>query len=1486
MDNPETKALVLEAKYQVIRPPLIASLSKTELRAALNEYKRYSVLRAKDKLEAQGLRECLSEDLKAYLEWVDEGSQGEKILDSDEHLQQYLDALVVVDSAEELVDLLSKLQIDMSITDPTCRIRDYNMRFIATQKRATVTTLKDSVLFDTYLEGLKPKAVRESLRAKLSVEKLAGGMRELMSLAEAKVIAQDDLYSDMQSSKREKERGDKDTVRKEPPKRPPPPVTPQKPASSPAAPPELSHSKPLPHTTQSPAANKHGHDLRKDRKPGVCYHCNGKYYPGHNLECPKNPNRLENKNVNLVEPAVGEQKVKTDVPAVMLPVMIGGAQFSVELDTGAAVSCITQGMAQALTEIVPVEFSPSPLRVVNANGVSTPTRFVTFDLELPSVTSVTSRVSVRWTFAELANTSNRKSILLGRDLQKELGILGEDGLHLNFASLESREQQQLAELDDGIPDDCFEAVEVHQTAVTSAKSPSSTEELEREVMKVMVPEGPFGERIRGVLRRHAVVFDTVLPPEGADFPPFHIDLIEDKITHVPPRRYKPGLLDKARAELLKLRDMGVIRDAHTAWRHAAVLVESGGKVRVCGDYKPTNENTKPLHFPLPLIGQMLQILQHGRFKGKMDARKGFHQLTMAEEDICKTAIGLTDDWVVEYPRLPFGVKNGPMWYQMQMTEAYAELLYKTLGIYIDDFLFADDTEEGFLDALDRILAITEKRRLRLSAEKCQLGFETVEAIGFVCSPEGRRVSEERVKAIHDIPAPRNVHELRSFLGAMMYFHEFVPGMSGIAEPLNKLLGNKAVWAWTDVEQAAFEQLKFSITSEDVLAYGTEEGELVLRTDASSVGIGGVLLLRTPKGDKPITYFSKSLSSVQRRWSTIEQELYAIVYGLSLKPYHDLLLMREFTIETDHRNLIFLDKLSPSNPKLMRWRLHMTQYPFKIKHIAGRTNSVADALSRLGHDEECEADACKHEDEGEVGAKAKIKVYQLDVDMSEFDARLREAQRALGASKIKELDESSVYDADTDLWYNRRHKAIITDAELCKELLAAGHGRAIFGHVGVEKTVDAIEEAGYSWPTIYQDVRRYVKRCGPCQKMTHRLDNNVAYLLKTTMAHKPFAVLSIDTVGPLPDDSKGFRYILVMMDAFTRYVELAATATVDADECAEALMNVFMRHGVPREVRSDNGTQFVNQVVDALLKKLEVHHHRTLPYHPEANGLVERVNQEVMKHLRCFTLQFEAKDRWSSLLPIVQHVINETVHSAIGVSPHDMLYGRVAELLDPLAPFRPEADSVLERWPEEFEPKNYVEQLTKNLGHIHAAARRLQEQVVSKRMDKANHGKEPTKFKVGDLVFYLAATKTPKLSARQSGPYKIIELNEEKLTYHLQSLIEPEKVLVTHPSRMCKFEMPDDAAMGEIERMAAFDEEEFMVSAITGHVGSDLSDLMFQVVWTGYEDTDPEECWEPYLNVKGNSKLEEYISHHPEVLAIVRPTKTRPKSKSAGKNKRR
>ncbi len=307
--------------------------------------------------------------------------------------------------------------------------------------------------------------------------------------------------------------------------------------------------------------------------------------------------------------------------------------------------------------------------------------------------------------------------------------------------------------------------------------------------------------------------------------------------------------------------------------------------------------------------------------------------------------------------------------------------------------------------------------------------------------------------------------------------------------------------------------------------------------------------------------------------------------------------------------------------------------------------------------------------------------------------------------------------------------------------------------------------------------------------------------------------------------------------------------------------IFARHGLPHRIHSDNGTQFINQLITSLLGCLRIKHTRAAAYVPQQNGLVERANQTMMSHLKCILTTAQEYSDWPTYVPVVQFIMNASKHSAIGTSPHEALYG------DHLSPQR----NLLVQMEREVEPSKepipeYTKLLRERIKAIHETARSHQDGIL---LDATRRYTEVSEhLNAGDLVLltYPGNRKPNKLSPTYLGPFKIVGTSEND-TFILSSIVD-KHTLTAHASRLRRYTGTETQA----QEMAAIDSQEFVVERVIGHhVSEDTGRLMFQIRWLGYGEAD--DSLQPYdEDVIGNESVEDYIDSQglrPQVEAECR-----------------
>lgn len=259
----------------------------------------------------------------------------------------------------------------------------------------------------------------------------------------------------------------------------------------------------------------------------------------------------------------------------------------------------------------------------------------------------------------------------------------------------------------------------------------------------------------------------------------------------------------------------------------------------------------------------------------------------------------------------------------------------------DVVIYGNDLEDHNIK-LCQVLDCLRKFNLKLQTEKCNFLKKEILYLGHRITADGIMPDESKIYAIKNFPIPKNPKQIKMFLGILSYYRKFIPNLANSAEPINKLLRKGQRFLWSQNCQRSFDELKSLLTSSPILQYPDFKKKFVITTDASNVAIGAVL--SNEGTNLPIAYASRILNPAERRYSTVERELLAIVWAV--KHFRAYIYGHEFLIYSDHKPLVYLFNITQSSDRLMRWRIQLEEYDFKVLYIPGKGNVVADTLSRI------------------------------------------------------------------------------------------------------------------------------------------------------------------------------------------------------------------------------------------------------------------------------------------------------------------------------------------------------------------------------------------------------------------------------------------------------------------------------------------------------------------------------------------------------------
>ncbi|KAM6975889.1 retrovirus-related Pol polyprotein from transposon 412 [Tautogolabrus adspersus] len=397
-------------------------------------------------------------------------------------------------------------------------------------------------------------------------------------------------------------------------------------------------------------------------------------------------------------------------------------------------------------------------------------------------------------------------------------------------------------------------------------------------------------------------------------------------------------------------EAGFACPSNSSWAAPIVMVKKKDNTpRLCVDYRPLNERTIKDAYPLPRIQDTLDTLSNARYFSTLDLTSGYWQVELTPR-ARKAAAFCTRKGLFEWNVMPFGLCNAPATFQRLMDRVLVGLQWETCLVYLDDIVVLGRDSTQMLERLGQVFNRLRGANLKLKPSKCCLFREQVAYLGHIVSANGVTTDPKKIQQVQDWPTPRNVSEVRQFVGLASYYRRFVADFATIAKPLHELTKKYARFHWTEECQEAFTELKGRLTAAPILGYPLDKGELLFDTDASDCGIGAVLSQVQGDEERVLAYGSRRLSSTEQNYCTTRRELLAVVEFAS--HFRQYLLGRPFTVRTDHSSLRWLTRLKEPEGQLARWLEKLAEYDFRVIHRPGKNHQNADALSRKPCRETC------------------------------------------------------------------------------------------------------------------------------------------------------------------------------------------------------------------------------------------------------------------------------------------------------------------------------------------------------------------------------------------------------------------------------------------------------------------------------------------------------------------------------------------------------
>ena len=687
-----------------------------------------------------------------------------------------------------------------------------------------------------------------------------------------------------------------------------------------------------------------------------------------------------------------------------------------------------------------------------------------------------------------------------------------------------------------------------------------------------------------------------------------------------PKFYRPrpvpfALKEPIERELHRLEEAKVIEKVpYSEWAAPIVPVpKADGKVRICGDYKVTINPVLDVDcHPLPKPQELLATLAGRKKFTRLDLSSAYLQMELETESRNYVTIN-THLGLYRYTRLPFGIASAPAIFQRSMDAILQGV--PSVICYLDDLLVTGASDREHLQNLQQVLSRLKEQGVKLKKEKCSFLQTSAEYLGFVIDAEGVHTSPTKLEAIQNAPEPRNVNELRSFLGLLNYYGRFIPNLAALLHPLHALLQRTKKWKWTKECADVFRNAKKQLSSAPVLAHYDPQLPLQLAGDASSYGVGAVLSHRYPDGsERPVAYASRTLLPSERNYAQIEKEALALIFGI--QKFHQFIYGRKFTLLTDHQPLLAI--LGPKKgipsiaaARMQRWALLLSAYQYVISYRSTREHANADCLSRLPLPQK--------EAIGNPPDAAVFNIAQISMLPPVTSDAIQAATRTdpiLGAVlrytqsgwPLNVPPEMKPYWARRDaltveqnvlMWGIR----VIVPKSLQNQVVQELHE----SHPGVAR-MKLIARSYIWWPCLDAQLEKLASSCSACQE-TKNAPPKVP-LHPWQWPSKPWSRVHIDFAGPFLN-----RFFQVIVDAFSKWPEVIEMNSSTTAKTIEALRHVFAIHGLPEQIVSDNGAQFISDDFNHFMKQNGIKHLRSAPYHPATNGLAERFIQTFKKAMR-------------------------------------------------------------------------------------------------------------------------------------------------------------------------------------------------------------------------------------------------------------------------------
>ena len=857
------------------------------------------------------------------------------------------------------------------------------------------------------------------------------------------------------------------------------------------------------------------------------------------------------------------------------------------------------------------------------------------------------------------------------------------------------------------------------------------------------------QMIRNVLCEMKSVF-AVDPkkPARTNAAEHRIVLEDDRPVKHRSARMSPRAEEEVQRQLEEMLKNNICRPSDSPWSSRVILVRKKDSTwRFVVDYRDLNQATVKDAYPAANCQDLLDSMHGSKMFSFLDCASAYWSVPIREEDKAKTAFAVPKG-LYEMNVMAYGLCNSQSTYQRVVDEVLKGV--PQVVAYVDDLcVHTADMEEHSVRLRETLRALS-KANIQLRLDKCKFGFYSGEFVGHEVSEKGYRPLSCHVETIKAFPRPTTKKELQRFLGLVNYYRQFVKGMATTAGPLYGLTAKDARWEWTQIHEDAFNDLRSALTGRPLLAFPQWTRPFWVEVDGSASGVGGILSQVDEGGARrPVAYFSSALGKAQSNYSASELECWALVAAVR-KWSKYLQAAAKVVLLTDHNPLTWLRKQRDPRHKFARWLMELESLRYEIVYRAGSDNTAADCLSRAPLPEDRGvSDEAEHFERhvyriaGDQELLLKLKASQNEDRATSFAMAQLKANGHIDRGRYRHYNNMTVRDGVL----TRGHRLIVPP-DMQREITDKVHRTA---HAGVAKTVEMLR-VHYYWVGMMETVRSVCKECLICgsNKRSHERKVDLQPFVMGQLS--PRNAVAMD-VGTLPWSEDGYRYFLVIVDLFTRFVELVPLRDQRAETISEAFLGDWVyRHGLPKILVTDQAHNMDGSVMTQLCEQMGIDKRRSSPYHPEGDGLAERCIQSAKQLLRCMLAEKQMKKTdWPKVMKEASFALNCMQNSSTRLSPHEIMYG--VKLNSPYPPLL--STDKIEAY---VEPQDWTDERNENLARIHGQAR-AQHSAAQEERKRWHDAKTVPAGKrnihSGDYIM-LKNEERKGLDPLYSGPYRVIE----------------------------------------------------------------------------------------------------------------------------------